>query len=155
MAPSMTRATTVLQLQSNTPLFATVRLNKEGQKEYVHPLRNRAPVMHVNYVSTGRWKDLSDDDGIACLELHFWRSHPEDRSTDPDFHVDVAVPSSWTEQMYLRAMDISIKNTKSISIVPASSLRPGCNTVNCVQFLFHMSHDNVHLKKMMCDATVA
>jgi hypothetical protein len=53
--------------------------------------------------------------GIACLELHLWRQRDEQStySTDsPDFTIDVAVPSSWTEQMSLRAMEISIKNNK-------------------------------------------
>jgi hypothetical protein len=95
MAPSTTRTTTVLELQSKTALYATVRLNKAGQKEYVNPLRKRAPVMHVTNISTGRWTDASDD-GIACLELHFRRQHDEG-STDPDFTVDVVVPSLWTE----------------------------------------------------------
>jgi hypothetical protein len=54
MAPSMTRATIVLELQSNTPLLATVRINKAGQKEYLNPLCTRAPVIHVNDVSAGR-----------------------------------------------------------------------------------------------------
>jgi hypothetical protein len=111
MAPSMTRATIVLELQSNTPLFATVRVNKAAQKEYVNPLCMRDAVMRVNNVSTGRWTAASDD-GIACLELHFWRQRDE-RSTD------VAVPSSWTEPMYRRAMDTTIKDAKGISILPA------------------------------------
>jgi hypothetical protein len=147
----MTRATIVLELQSNTPLFATVRVNKAGQKECINPLCMRDAVMRVNTVSTGRWT-ASSDDGIAILELHFWRQRDErSTSTDsPDFTVDVALPSSWTDQMYIRAMEVSIKKTKSISIVPASLLCPGYNTVNCVQFLFHMTHDNVAFKKMMC-----
>jgi hypothetical protein len=67
----------------------------------------------------------------------------------PDFTVDVALPSSRTEQMYLRAVDMSIKNIESISIVPATLLRPGHHTVNCVQCLFHMTNDNVWFNKMM------
>ncbi len=50
---------------------------------------------HVNNVSTGRWKNASDD-GIAYLELIFRRRHDE-VSTDPEFTVDAIVPSSWTE----------------------------------------------------------
>ncbi len=65
--------------------------------------------MHANLVSTVRWIDASDD-GIACLELHFLRQCDE-RSTDPDFTVDAVVPSSWTEQMYLRTMDTTIKDS--------------------------------------------
>jgi hypothetical protein len=38
MTPSMTPATAVVELQSNTALYATFRLNKAGQKEYVNPL---------------------------------------------------------------------------------------------------------------------
>ena len=95
----------------------------------------------------------ASDDGIACLELHFWhqRDGQSTCSTDssPDFTIDVAVPSWWTEQMYLRAMQVSIKNNKCISIVPASLLSPNYNTVNSVQFLFHMTNDNVALKEMM------
>jgi hypothetical protein len=34
----MIRATAVLELQSNTALYATVRVNKAGQEEYVNPL---------------------------------------------------------------------------------------------------------------------
>ena len=154
MTPSTTRrTTTVLELQSNTPLFYTVRLNKTtGQKAYVNPLCNRAPVMYVNTVSTGEWKDGFHDDGITCLELHFWRPREEEStSTDsPDFTVDVAVPSSWTDQMYLRAMDVSIKNIKGISILPANLLCPGYNTVNHVQCLLDIPHDDVALKEMMC-----
>jgi hypothetical protein len=148
MAPSMIRATTVLELQSkNTPLFATVRVNKAGQKEYVNPLCQRTPVVHVSNVSTGRRTDASDD-GITCLELFFW-SQGHGQSTDPDFTADVAVPSSWTEHMYLRAIDTTIKNLKGISILPASTLSPGYNSVNCVHFLFDMPNDNVEFIKMM------
>jgi hypothetical protein len=66
MAPSMTtRTTIVLELQSNTTLFATVRINKAGQKEYVNPLRTRDPVMYVNCIDgetegcLGRWDRMS------------------------------------------------------------------------------------------------
>jgi hypothetical protein len=73
----------VLELQSNTALHATVRLSKTGQKEYLRSLCKRALVIPANDVSTGRWIDASDD-GIAFLELRFWRQCDE-RLTDPDF----------------------------------------------------------------------
>jgi hypothetical protein len=107
--------------------------------------------MYVKKVSTGRWTAASDDE-IACFELQFWRQRDEQSTlTDlPDFTVDVALPSSWTEQMYLRAVDMSIKNTESIIIVPATLLRPGYHAVHCVRCLFHMTNDNVRFNKMMC-----
>jgi hypothetical protein len=105
-----------------------------------------------------------DECGIACPELHFWRQRDE-RSIDPySTTVDVAVPSSWTEQMYLCAMNRTIKDTKDISILPTSALRPGYNSVNCMHFFYEMQNDNVAFNKMMCglpchvegaDATVA
>jgi hypothetical protein len=156
MVPSMTRETTVLELQSKRPLFATVRLNKAtGQNEYVNPLIASAPLMNVTTVSTGRWtdNDAISDDGIACLELHFWRPREERSSTDahPDFTVDVAVPLWWTEPMYLLAMDRSIQKTKAISIFPATTLRPGYNTVNFVHFLYDImpNNDDVECNDMM------
>jgi hypothetical protein len=166
MAPASmtTRATTiVLELQSNTPLFATVRINEAntGHTEIINPLRTRDPVMYVNTVSTGR-RTATSDYGIARLELHFWRRQRDDdeqcsrtcRSTDhssPDMTLDVALPSWWKDQMYLRAMEVSIQNTESISFVPATLLSPayGYNTVNCVQCLFHLTNDNERFEKMM------
>jgi hypothetical protein len=44
----------VLELESNKPIFTTVRVNKVGQKEYVNPLCTRTPVM---YVKLYRWGD--------------------------------------------------------------------------------------------------
>jgi hypothetical protein len=108
----MTRATIVLELQSNTPSFATVRINKAGQKECINPLCMRAPVMHVNNISTERWPAASDHE-IACLELHFWRQRDDERSTD------VTLPSSWTDLMYRHAMETTIKDTKGMNLLPA------------------------------------
>jgi hypothetical protein len=151
----MTRATIVLDLESNTPLFAIIRDGpyQQGRAERIcesSPYEGAGDA--CEYCINGE-TDGCLGRGIACLELHLWRQRDEQStySTDsPDFTIDVAVPSSWTEQMSLRAMDVSIKNNKCISIVPATLLSPEYNTVNCVQFLFHMSNDNVAFKEMMC-----
>jgi hypothetical protein len=63
--------------------------------------------MHVNNVSMGRWTDASDD-GIACLKHYFWSQGHHDRSTDPDFTVDVAVPSSWTVVVDVDRRDVQL-----------------------------------------------
>jgi hypothetical protein len=66
----MTRATIVLELQNNTPLYATVSQQGRVGRVCQSSLLEDAGDVYVDTVSTGRWADASDD-GIACLELQF------------------------------------------------------------------------------------
>jgi hypothetical protein len=42
---------------------------------------------------------------------------PPQSALQLDFTVHIAVPSSWTEPMYRRGIDTTIKDTKGISIL--------------------------------------
>jgi hypothetical protein len=89
--------------------------------------------MHVNTVSTGDERMLQPmgshvSSFISPPTVNMTNSrNPVDPGASSvglqlDFTVHIAVPSSWTEPMYRRGIDTTIKDTKGISILYSTSL---------------------------------
>jgi hypothetical protein len=121
--------------------------------------------MHVNTVSTGdercfsRWDRMSRASFLPSTVNMTNSRNPVDSLEPPqsaqlDFTVHIAVPSSWTELMYRRGIDTTIKDTKGISILYSTSNSVLESTLRSSTRAIKRRHSNQTQDRRLCSRSV-